>query len=490
VGESLATVKQYSTPLAEATTSSLEALKEYSVGSVAAVTKGAPAALPYLQRAVAIDPKFALAYAMLGMNYSSRNDMRLARESFERAWQLRDHTSFHERLFIEFTYQRGVTGNIEKARQTCEVWSQNFPRDNMPHGFLGGALLLGAGRFEKAGEEAEKSIELDPDNGYGYHNLANSYILRNDPEKATAALQRAFARKLSLHEFIGLQHQIAFLKDDQAEMQRLEALSADSVDSEDWVCDMAASVLGYYGHWQKSLAKGNDAVALANSTKHPDRAAQHEAGIAVRAALFGYPVEARRAAAKSQQFSDDRDAQAGVALALAILRDPQAESLISELEHRLTQDTLVNFNYAPVVRAQLALNRGDPGRAVEFLKDATRYELGWEGGTSVGWGGSLYPIYMRGEAYMAANRPAEAAAEFQRVITNIGVVSNEPTVVAVARLQLARAIAKSGDMAKAREAYGGFLNLWKTADSEVPIYREAKAEFAKLPAVGTQAGKP
>jgi tetratricopeptide (TPR) repeat protein/tRNA A-37 threonylcarbamoyl transferase component Bud32 len=483
VGESLATVKQYSKPLEKATTSSLEALKEYSEGRVVTVTQGSPAAFQYLQHAVAIDPDFASAHAALANNYATRNDMDLARASIERAWQLRDRTTALERYSLETLYHRLKTGNLELARQKCEAWSKAFPRDSIPHGYLSGTLLLGVGRFDMAEIEARKAIELDPDNGYGYHNLANGFILRERPDEAMATLQRAFDRKLSLHEFIGLQHQIAFLKDNRPEMQRLETLSADSPDTEDWIRDMEAAVLGYHGHWQKSLDKGNDAVALANSTKHSERAAQHEAGIAVRAALFGYPVEARKAAAGSQRYSHDRDAQAGVALALAMLKDPGAERLISDLEQRFPDDTFVNFSYVPAVRAELALHRGEAGKAVELLKRAAQNELGWQSGETAGWAGSLYPIYVRGEAYMAANRPADAAAEFQRVITNIGVVSNEPTVVAAARLQLARALAKAGDVANARKAYESFLNLWKGADDEVPIYREAKAEFAKLPAV-------
>jgi eukaryotic-like serine/threonine-protein kinase len=422
-GESLATIKQHSAPLAEATTPSLEALKAYSTGKVMTGTSGAPTALPFLRRAVAIDPNFATAYATLGMTYGAVGDLGLARENATKAWDLRDRASDHERFNIEFIYQRIATGNLEKARQICELWGQAYPRDVSPHSYLAGGVLLGLGRYDRAEEEGKKAIELDPDNGYGYHNLANSYILRNRPDEAQAVLKRASDRNLNIHEFLGLRHQIAFLKDDKAEMERLDALAEDRTGTEDWLCEMAASVLAYYGHWQQARIKARRAVDLAMGTGHPEAASQHEAGAAVREFFFGYPAEARRAASAALAYSKNRDAEAGTALAL---------------------------------------------------------EFGWQGAGTAGFAGSLYPIYVRGEAYMAGHKGPEAAAEFQKIIAHIGVVSNDPTIVVAARLQLARAFALAGDRSRAKKAYDDFLNLWKDADPDIPILNESRAEYAKL----------
>jgi tetratricopeptide (TPR) repeat protein len=479
-GESLATVKQHSAPLAEATTPSLEALKAYSTGKVMTVTSGAPTALPFLRRAVAIDPNFATAYATLGMTYGAVGDLGLARENATKAWDLRDRASDHERFNIEFIYQRIATGNLEKARQICELWSQAYPRDVSPHSYLAGGVLLGVGRYDRAEEEGKKAIELDPDNGYGYHNLANSYILRNRPDDAQAVLKRASDRNLNIHEFLGLRRQIAFLKDDKAEMERLDALAEDRTGTEDWLCDMAASVLAYYGHWQQARIKARRAVDLAVGTGHPEAASQHEAGEAVRAFFFGYPAEARRAASAALAYSKNRDAEAGTALALAFLGDPRSETLMNDLERRFPEDTFVRFSYVPVLRAQLALDHRDPAKAIELLQTAAPYEFGWQSGGTAGFAGSLYPIYVRGEAYMAGHKGPEAAAEFQKIINHIGLVSNDPTIVVAARLQLARAFALAGDRSRAKKAYDDFLNLWKDADPDIPILNESRAEYAKL----------
>jgi len=438
-GESLATVNRYSTPLAEATTPSLEALKAFSTGQVLGITKGSPSGLPLLQRAVAIDPKFAVAFAMLGLTYATVGEMALAQENSRRAWELRDRASEHERFFIELTYHRVVTGNLEKARQTCEPWSQAYPRDDRPHSLLAGGILLGMGRFERAEEEGKKSIELEPQNAYGYHNLACNYILRNRPDEAQSVLKRASDRNLSIFEFLGLRYQIAFLKRDKAEMDRLYAMSQNTSETEDWVCNMAAGALAYDGHWRRARVECRRAVELAVGTGHVERAAEQEAAVAVREFLFGYPTEARRAAAASLAYSNNRDAEAGAALALAFLEDTRSEALVSDLNRRFPEDTFVQFSYLPVLRAQIALNRRDSAKAIELLQSAAPYELGWEGAGSAGFTGSLYPVYLRGQAYLAARRGAEAVAEFQKIIGNIGVDSNGPTIIAPARSHFARA---------------------------------------------------
>ena len=473
--------KPPSTPLVEATTSSLEALKAYNAGRTAISTKSPRAALDLFKRAVSLDPQFAIAHSFAGLMYGSLADGALGHEEIIKGWKLRDNASDLEKYLVDLNYQREVLGNFEKARQTCDLWIQSYPRDFMPHSLLAGQIMQGVGKFNRSEEEGKKSIELDPDNAYGYHNLANSYILRNRPAEAEAVLKRADDRKLNIHEFAGLRHEIAFLKGDKQQMERAAALGEEKLSAENWIYDMSGDFSAYYGHLGQARKAWRRAVELAEGTGHPDQAAQHYAGIAVREFLFGNRAEARRAATAALGLaSKDRDAETGTALALAFLEDRRAETLLSDLDRRFPESTFVQFSHLPFVRAQLALNRRDPAQALEILQPAASYELGWQGPSTAGFAGSLYVIYMRGQAYVAAHHGADAAAEFQKIIDHIGVVSNDPTIVVAARLQLARALATSGDRAKAKTAYEDFLNLWKEADPDIPILQQAKAEHEKI----------
>jgi serine/threonine protein kinase/tetratricopeptide (TPR) repeat protein len=469
-----------SPPLLQATTSSLEALRAYSAGRQAMSTKGPRAALELFNRAASLDPQFAIAHTFAGLMHSSIVDSVLAAEEIAKGWRLRDNTSDLERYNIDYNYQCRVLGNLEKARQTCELWAKTYSHDMMPHSYLAGQVLESVGKFERSEAEAKKSIELDPDNAYGYHNLANSYVLRNRPADAEAALERASARKLDIHEFAGLRHEIAFLKGDRQEMARAAAVGEEKLSAENWIYDMSGDFCAYYGLLGQARRAWRRAVEMAESTGHPDQAAQHEAGIAVREFLLGNPAEARRAmTAAFARGSKDRDAETGTALAMAFLKDPRAETLMNDLDKRFPEGTLVQFSHLPFLRAQLALNRRDPERAIDLLQQAAPYELGWQGPSTNGFCGSLFVIYVRGRAYLAAHRGTEAAAEFRKIIDHVGVVANDPTIVAVARLQLARAL-RLVDRAKAKSAYEDFLNFWKDADPDIPILKEAKSEFGGL----------
>jgi tetratricopeptide (TPR) repeat protein len=468
-------------PLPEATTSSLEALRAYSAGWAAMSTKSPRAALELFKRAVSLDPQFAMAHSFLGTTYASLADSVLAEEEVAKGWKLRDNAGDRERYFIDLSYQRTVLGNLEKARQTCDLWSRSYPSDVLPHSFLAGQVLQSMGKFDRSEEEGKKSIELDPDNAYGYHNLANSYILRNRPADAEAVLKRAYERKLDLHEFAGLRHEIAFLKGDKQEMERAAAMGEEKLSAESWIYDMSGDFSAYYGHLGQARKAWRRAVEMARETGHPDQAAQHEAGIAVREFLFGNRDQARRAVTAALGLAPkDRDAETGTALALALLEDHRAETLVHELDRRFPESTVVQFSHLPFVRAQLALNRQDPSQAIEILQPAAAYELGWQGASTGGFSGSLYVIYMRGQAYLTAHRGPEAVAEFQKIIDHIGVVSNDPTIVVAARLQLARALALSGHRDKAKYAYEDFLKLWKDADPDIPILQQANAEYARV----------
>jgi eukaryotic-like serine/threonine-protein kinase len=480
-GESLAIVEKHSVPLAETTTPSLEALKAYSMGwKVLSSTGGPPAALPFFKRATEIDPQFATAHAWLGRMYADIGEQVLSVESTSKAWELRERASDQEKFFIDFSYQRLVMGNLEKAHQICELWARAYPRDMRPHAFLASSTSTSLGRFDSATEEGKKAIELDPDHPFAYSNLAASYMFRNRLAEAQSSLQRAAERKLDAPELLMLRYQIAFLQDDQPEMERLAALGEERSGVDDGMCDMEASVLAYSGRLQQARVKSLHAVDLALQADHRERAAEHEAGSAVREALFGHAPESRRAALAAHDLSNGRDVQYGAALALGLTLDSSlAQTLANDLEKRFPEDTFVKFSYLPALRALFALNRNEPLKAIEFLQAAAPYELGWQASGSAGFVGSLYPIYVRGDAYLAAHQGARAAVEFQKILDHRGIVGADP-IGALARLQLARAFVQAGNVTNAKSAYQNFLALWKDADPDIPIFKEAKAENAAL----------
>jgi len=433
---------------------------------------------------VATDPQFAAAYAFVGRVYSDIGEAGLSVENTRKAWQLRNRASDQEKFFIDFSYYRIVMGNLEKAGQTCEMWSRTYPRDAFPHTFLGASTSVALGKFEKAAAEEKKAIELNPDHPFAYFNLASSYLLRGRLAEALITIKQAADRKLEIPEFLALRYQIAFLKDDQEEMERLAALAQEKFGAadwiQDWICDHESYALAYSGHLQKARIKSRRAVDLARQRCHRENAAQHEAGAAVGEILFGNVSEARRSAISTLDLSKDRDAEYGAALALALSRDSsRSQVLADDLNKRFPEDTLVVFSYLPALRAVLALNRGKPSTAIELLQVAAPYELGCQGSGTVGFAGSLYPIYVRGEAYLAAHQGSEAAAEFQKILDHRGIVVSNP-IGALAHLQIGRAYALSGDKAKSKSAYQDFLTLWKDADPDIPIFKEAKAEYEKL----------
>jgi len=480
LGESLATVHQHSAPLAEATTPSLEALKAFSMGLNIGFSTGHLAALPLFKRATEIDPKFATAYAWLGRTYTAIGELDSASESTRRAWQLRDRANDQERFYIDFSYYRLVTGDLEKAVEICQLWAQTYPRDPIPHGFLGSSASSALGKYERAAEENNKAIELDPDDSMGYANLASDYRYLDRLPEAEKSLQRAAARKLEIPDFLGDRYLIAFLKGDAPEMKRLATVGEQNSELEDWMCDKEASVLAYSGHLQRARIMSQRAIDLARRKGRREAAAQHQAGAAMREVLLGNMAEARRLVAPAHGFSNGRDAEYGAALALALAGDSsQPQTLADDLAKRFPEDTLVKFSYLPVLRAVLALNHREPSKAINLLQAATNYELGYQGANSVGFAGSLYPIYVRGEAYLKALQGPEAAAEFQKILDHRGIVCAE-LIGALARLQLGRALALSRDRLRAKVAYRDFLSLWQDADPDIPILKQARSEYAGL----------
>jgi tetratricopeptide (TPR) repeat protein len=480
-GESLATVEKHSTPLAEATTSSLEALKAYSAGwKVALSSDDEATAIPLFRRAIELDPNFATAYSRLGRIYGDVGESVLSAENIEKAYGLRNHASDAEKFEIDANYYTQVTGNLGKAHQTCELWAQTYRREAGPHTMLSAFIYQPLGNFEGSIEEAKKGIELDPDFFPGYVNLAGSYALVGRLGDAEKTVQRAFERKLENPYLLTVQYTIAFLKADHGGMERAAALARRKPGVEVWMSGEESFTLAYSGHLQQARRMSRHAAELARQTGQRETATLFDAGAALREALFGNAAEARRMAAAALEVSKGRDVEYGAALALAFSGDSsQAERLTNEMEKRFPEDTEVKYAYVPVLRAVLALNRKEPSKAVEVLQAGDPYELGIPVCSIMAYFGALYPIYVRGEAYLAAGQGAEAAAEFQRVLDHRWVVINDP-IGALARWRLGRAFVLSGDRAKAKAAYQEFLTLWKDADADIPILRQAKTEYGKL----------
>jgi len=480
VGESLATVERHDTPLAEATTPSLEALKAYSMGWKVTASQGGDTAVPFFKHAVEIDPRFAAAYASLGLMYGSMGETELGTGNIRKAYELRDRASDKERFFITAYYDGRATGNQEKARQTCEAWAQAYPRESMPHSFLAGFIYPVLGEYERAAEEAQKAIELAPDFGVGYAHLGYSSLSLDRLGAAEDAVRRASERKIEIPLLALLRYDIAFLKGDSGGMQREVAAAHGKSGAEELISDHQAFALAYAGHLQEATKMLRRASDLAQQAAHREKAASFETRVALWEAFYGSAPTAKPAATAALALAKNREVQYGAAFALAIAGDSsQAQTLANDLESSFPEDTSVKFNYLPTVRAFLALNYGDPAKAIELLQVAAPYELGQPRSSQTSFFGALYPVYVRGQAYLAARRGAEAAREFQKILDHPGITVGDPIGV-VAHLQLGRAYALQNDTSKAKAAYQDFLTLWKDADPDIPILKQAKAEYTKL----------
>ena len=472
VGESLATIDEHNTPLAEATTSSLEALEAYTTAWKVHFASGAMASMPFFKRAVEMDPNFAMAHAALGRIYQDVDESDLSAESLSRAWQLRERTSDREKFFITANYEALVTGNMEQARQTCETWARTYPRDPLPTTMLSGYVNKIAGRYEVALDWARKSIEIDPDFAIAYYNLGVNSMYLDRLDGAENALRLAAGRGLEDDELVMLAHDIAFLKGDWTGMNRVAAHARQRTGGEGWISDKEASALAYYGRLKEARVATDRAVEYSKQAGLEERAGLWEARAAVREAMYGNATEARQRAEAALKLSRNGEVEYGAAFALARSGAmAQAEALADDIEKRFPEDASARFTYIPTLKAVFALERGDAAKAIQELQIATPYELGQRRFVA----GAMYPVYVRGEAYLAEGRGTEAAAEFRKIVEHRGVVSSDP-IGALARLQLGRACRMAGDRARAQAAYNDFLALWKDADAGVPMLEEAKVE--------------
>ena len=445
-GESLATVKEHATPLVEATTPSLEAWKLYSAAWNLGFSEDNGGAVSLLQRAIQIDPEFAMAYAFLGRIYGDTGQSTLAAESIRKAYELRDRATDLERFFIEYSYEAQVTGNLEKAQETGESWIKTYPRVLQAPTLLSGAYQ-NLGKYERSIELTKRARDINPNFPFIYPNLAWSLLFLERYGEAESTLQSAAERKIVTPDLLVLPYVVAFYKGDLAAMERAASAAKESTEAADWMTYTEASVLAYSGHWQQARTRIRQAINLSRQARQPERAAMFQAGGAVREAFFGNYREARESAKAALELSRSRDVEYGAAFALAVSGDDAgSQALAEDLERRFAEDTCVRFTYLPVHRALLALSHRDPSGAIEHLQTAAPYDLAVPC-SGFGYFGNLYASYVRGQAFLAGRRYAEAAAEFQRILDHPGIVFTDPVRVA-ARVQLGRTLMLAGDKGK------------------------------------------
>ena len=480
LGESLATMREHSTPLEQATTPSLEALKAYSVARNAVFARGSTAAIPHLQRAIAIDPQFAMAHADLGFFYWNMGQTDLGAEHVRIAYELRDRVSDQERFFILFLYDRQVTGNLHKELGTIESWVQTYPADWQAWTVWGGWGTRGTGQYEKGIRAAVEAIRLKPDLPFGYDTLIVHNISLGRFAEASAALQRAADRKLENPLFLVNRYYVAFLEGDEAGMKREIDRARGNLETENWMSHNHALVLARSGQARNARILWQHTIELAQQNGAREKAAIYQAAEAVCAAHFGFWNRAKGLAQAALALGKGRDVEYAAAFALALSGDISgSQTLAEDLAKRFPEDTPVQFEYLPILRALFALHDKVPLDAIEQLQTALPYDLAMPGTAFFAKFGGLYTAYVRGRAYQQAGRGQEAAAEFQKVLDHRGIVLADP-IGALAHLQLGRAHAIAGDMAEARNAFHHFLTLWKDADADLPVLLQARAEYATL----------
>jgi len=479
-GEALATIDKLDTPLAEATTPSLDAWKAYSTGFKVLTASGSAAAVPLYKRAVEIDPQFAMAYAMLGRLYGDIAEPSLSAENTTRAWQLRSHANDRERFFIDASHEMLVTGDLEKARLVCEAWEQTYPRDPNAHGFLAGAIYPGLGKYEEALEEAHKMLDLEPDFPISYNLVALGYVALGRLDEAGHTLVEADEKHMQMPDLVVDRYQLAFLKGDLPGMEKAAAAATKTPDAQDLVANQESFGAAYSGHLERARNRSSFAVQLAQQGSQQDRAALFQSGAAVREAFFGNAAEARRNARAALALSKGKEVEYGSAFAEGVAGDATAaDTIADDLAKRFPDDTSARFYYVPALRAMAALDRHNPAKAIESLQINVPYETGEPQSCFFGFFGVMYPVYLRGEAYLALHQGVEAAAEFEKIVAHRGIAVSDP-VGAMALLQLGRAYRMAGNQSKAKAAYSTFLNLWKDADPYIPVLIQAKSEYAQF----------
>ena len=477
-GEDAASLQKFDVPLNRAATASLDALKAFSEGRRIVREKGAMDAVPALKKAIEADARFALAHSNLAVAYYNLNQNVLAADHIRQAFELADRQTVRDRLHITTLYYDLATGDVKKAIESYKEWVRTYPRDDIAKGNLSSEYFL-IGDYEQAANFAQQALRLDPGSAAWYENLSNAYIALQRLEEAQNILDQAFARKLddpSMHADL---YALAFLRGDLAGMEREVVWSAGKPGGEDTMLALQADTEAYVGHVKKARELSRRAVEVAQSAQLAEPAAIWEGIAALREAVYGNLVEARKGADKVLEIApNSRDAQILAILVLTRVGDVRrTQTMLDDLAAANVSNTVVQSAWLPTVRAQADLVSQKPAQALELLDVVKPYERGQLiGNLSYS---CMIPVYLRAEAYLGAKRGPQALAEFQKLLDSRGIVGNCWSG-ALAHLGQGRAQAQSGSTHAARAAYQEFFSLWKDADSDIPILKTARAEFSKL----------
>jgi serine/threonine protein kinase len=475
LGETLVSVRQYGTPIEDATTPSLEALKAFSLGKVNEREKGDAAAVPLWKSAIEIDPNFAIAYHSLAVAYANLGQASLSAENAKKSYDLREHVSQREKFNIEAFYYVATTGQLDKAAQTYELQAQAYPRDFVPRSNLGNTYML-LGQWDKALQATQEALRLEA-HVADFSNLGQIYIAHNLLDDAKTTFDQALNRKLDAGYLRLWMYYLAFLRNDDTEMQQQISWGAGKPGDEDALLSAQSDSEAFHGRLRKAQDYSQRAIASAMHAEAKEAAALWQANAALQEAEFGAFISARHDATQALALAPGRDVEVLAALALARCgKVAQAELLADKLGHEFPLATSLQSYWLPSIRAAINLNTTKNSKAVELLQPAAVYELGEPGPLQLG---TMYPVYLRGEAFLAEGDGREAAYEFQKILDHRGIVLNFP-IAALAHLGLGRAYALAGDATKAKGAYEDFFTLWKDADPDIPILKQAKAEYAKL----------
>ncbi len=471
LGESLASIQKFDTPVEQATTSSLEALKAYSLGSRALATSGNPLAL--LKHAIELDPNFADAYAQIATVYGNNGETDLAAENAQKAFDLRDRVSEREKFSITSRYYWTVLGDLDQELRVYQVWEQTYPRDAVPHNDSGVDFRI-FGEYERALAEHQEAVRLDPNSATAVDNVAEDFLSLNRLDEARQTAQQAvvgWPDRVDVHADLYL---LAFLEHDAKGMEA-QAAAVSGKPGEGFFLFMQSETEAYFGRLKGSRELLRRGVEDQKRENNRESIAVAEATGALYEAEFGNSEMARQAASLALATSSGRDAKTFASLAFARSGDAtRAKPLADELNKRFPSDTGLQRYWLPMIRASIELARKNPSGAINALQGAS-YEFGFSGHDGV----ALYQVYLRGQAYLVAHQGNEAAVEFQKILNHRSIVVNSP-VGPLAHVGLARAYGLQGDTARARTAYQDFFALWKDADPGIPILMQAKAEYAKL----------
>jgi tetratricopeptide (TPR) repeat protein len=475
LGESLNSVQRYATPLEEATTSSLDALKAYGNARKERLVEGDEATLKFYDRAIELDPRFAIAYQGRSAAYRNLNELDRARADASIAYGLRQTVSDRERFTIEAAYYLIWTGQLEKAAETYELWQQTYPRDYVPYTNLG-FVYASLGNLQKALAEAREAMRLQPNDGGSYSNLGGEYQNLNRLDEAEAVYRQALERKIEGPYLLINLYSLAFLKGDSATMAQSVTDAVGKPGIEDLLLAAQADTEAWHGRLARAHGFTQQAMEAALRNEAKETAAAYQALAALREVEAGERKQAITDAQDAIKLGPNRDVRAMTALAMARAgKVMAAEKEAAELNSAFPLDTLVQRYWLPTIRAAVDLDRKEANKAIDELTVASSLDLAEPAGVTI----YLCPTYLRGQAYLMLRDGSAARTEFQKFIDHYGLVGNFPWG-ALSRLGMGRAYALQGDTAKAKSAYQEFLALWKDADSDIPIYREAKTEYAAL----------